>query len=62
MEFSKYNEMKKTAIGLIQKAKSTNPELGDYLERHFVMDDKSRTFMYTGANTVLEELMKSEVI
>jgi len=62
MTTEEYNERKKTTLGLIKKAEALNPEFGEYLKTHFVIDDKNRTLMYTGAASVLESLMRNDVL
>lgn len=59
MDEKTYNKRKATALNFIHKTKFTNTELGSYLEKHFVIEDKSRTLTYTGAQTVLESLINS---
>ena len=52
-----YQENKEVALRLIDKTQKHSPELSEYLKKHFVFDDKNHNIFYTGANTVLEDLM-----
>ncbi len=60
MDKDTYIEYKKVAEGLIYKAEKRNPELAEYLKTHFVFDEKNHNMFYTGANTVLEDLMRGQ--
>ena len=61
MDLETYKERKGAVLSLITKAKAKNIELGEYLEKHIIWEDKNRTLMYTGANSVLEDLMNNPV-
>jgi hypothetical protein len=57
MEPALYQERKETTLSLIDKAKSIDKNLGEYLEKHISMDDKCRSLMYTGDLKILADLM-----
>lgn len=62
MDTKTYNEMKETSLSLIKKAKAKNADLGEYLEKHIILDDRNRSITYTGENGVIEKITEKAVI
>lgn len=59
---AEYENQKKIGINLFKKVRSVDPELADYLEQHFVMDDLHRTITYTGDDSVIDSMIQNSVI
>lgn len=52
-----YLEIKMAVIGIVEQVKALNHEKGEYLERHFIFDDKEQTFLYDGVESALEDVL-----
>ena len=58
-----YLEIKLAVTGIVDQMKKVNPEKGEYLERHFIFDDKKQTFLYDGVGSALEDILnRSEIL
>ena len=57
-----YFEIKATILSLINRVKLANPEKGGYLEAHFIFNDNDMTFVYDGAEIVLEDVLNNAQI
>ena len=51
-ELESFQRVKRQILSFIASIREVNPEAAEYLEQHFVMDEKARTFMYTGDNRI----------
>ena len=58
-----YLEIKSAILNIVNQVKETNLEKAEYLERHFIFNDKEQTFLYDGVGSALEDLlMNSDIL
>lgn len=57
-----YEEMKATAIEMIERLRKTDPERAEYLARHIVLNDITKTLIYTGSESILRAVMEKSVV
>ena len=62
MQKEDYTEIKSSVIRIIGQMKIKNLEKGEYLERHFIFNDKDQTLLYSGVGSALDDLLKNTEI
>ena len=58
-----YLEIKSALLNIVNQVREINAEKAEYLDRHFIFDDKEQTFLYDGVGSALEDVLnRSEIL